>query len=202
MGGGLLGGTTPVSTDGNVATFAGLSVTGSVGSRTLQFTSAGLTAATSTAINITAGAATRFVMVQQPSATAANGAVFAQQPSVQVQDASGNPVVGTNLVTATILTGGALGGTATVSTGGTAGATFAGLSITGLVGSRTLQFTSAALTAATSTAINLTAGAASQLVMVEQPSATAANGRSSRSSRRSRCRTRRGTPSPDPPRWR
>ena len=83
---------------------------------------------------------------------------------MQVQDASGNPVAGTNLVTATILTGGGtLGGTATVSTGGTAVATFAGLSITGLVGSRTLQFASGALTAATSTAINITAGAPTQM---------------------------------------
>ena len=83
-----------------------------------------------------------------------------------MQDASGNPVAGTNLVTATILTGGgALGGTVTVSTGGTAVATFAGLSITGLVGSRTLQFASGALAAATSTAINITVGAPTQMAI-------------------------------------
>ena len=177
-GGGTLGGTATVSTGGTaVATFAGLSITGLVGSRTLQFASGALASTTSTAINISAGAATQLVMVQQPSATAANGAVFPQQPTVQVQDASGNPVTGSTSVTASILTGGgALGGTATVSTGGTAVATFAGLSITGVVGSRTLQFASGTLTAATSTAINITAGAATQLVLLQQPSASAANG--------------------------
>ena len=177
VGGGLLGGTTPVNTDANgLATFAGLSVTGTAGSRTLQFTSAGLTLATSTAINITAGAATQLVMVQQPSATAANGAVFAQQPTVQVRDASGNNVGGVRSVAVALVGGGLLGGTTPVNTDANGLATFAGLSVTGTVGSRTLQFTSAGLTAATSTAINITAGAATQLVMVQQPSATAANG--------------------------
>ena len=177
-GTGTLGGMGTVNTDANgLATFAGLSITGTVGARTLQFTSGALTAATSTAVNVTAGAASQLVVLQQPSLTAANGAVFAQQPTVQVRDASGNPVTGTTSVTATILTGGGtLGGTTTVSTGGTAVATFAGLSITGTIGSRTLQFTSTGLTGATSTAINLTAGAATQLVMVQQPSASAANG--------------------------
>ncbi len=177
VGGGTLGGTTPVNTDaGGLATFTGLSVTGTVGSRTLQFTSAGLTAATSAAINITAGAATQLVMVQQPSASAANGAVFAQQPTVQVQDASGNAVSGVRSVAVALVGGGTLGGTTPVNTDAGGLATFTGLSVTGTVGSRTLQFTSAGLTAATSAAINITAGAATQLVMVQQPSASAANG--------------------------
>ncbi len=177
-GGGALGGTATVNSDANgLATFAGLSITGTVGSRTLQFTSGALTAATSTAVSITAGAASQLIMVQQPSATAASGAAFAQQPTVQVQDASGNPVAGVASVTAGIVSGGgALGGVATVNTNAGGLATFAGLSITGTVGSRTLQFTSGALTAAASSAVNITAGAASQLIMVQQPSASAASG--------------------------
>ena len=103
-----------MNTDANgLATFAGLSITGTVGSRTLQFTSARLTTATSTAISITAGAATQLVMVQQPSASAANGAVFAQQPTVQVQDASGNRRrAGPSVAVAILVGGGMLGGTA------------------------------------------------------------------------------------------
>ncbi len=177
-GGGTLGGTASVNTSaGGLATFAGLSIAGTIGSRTLQFTSAGLTTATSSAINITAGAATQLVMVQQPSALAASGAAFAQQPTVQVQDASGNSVSGIVSVTAAILSGGgALGGTATVSTSAGGLATFANLAITGMVGARTLQFTSGALTPATSSSVAITAGAASQLVIVQQPSASAADG--------------------------
>ncbi|MEZ4413393.1 MAG: hypothetical protein R2910_10445 [Gemmatimonadales bacterium] len=149
-GGGALGGTTTVVTNGSgLATFAGLSITGAVGARTLQFTSAGLTTATSSAINITPGAATQLVMVQQPSASAASGAAFAQQPTVQLRDASGNDVAGAVTVTAAIASGGGtLGGTVSATTSAGGLATFTNLSIPGLVGSRTLQFTSAGLTPA------------------------------------------------------
>ena len=166
-GGGTLGGTVTVNTNAaGLATFTNLAVTGTVGARTLQFTSGGLTAATSTAVTISAGAATQLTMVQQPSATAANGVAFVQQPTVQVRDASGNAVSGVVSVTAAILTGGGtLGGVATVNTNGSGLATFAGLSITGTVGARTLQFTSAGLTAATSSAVTLTAGAPTQMAI-------------------------------------
>ncbi|MEZ4413391.1 MAG: hypothetical protein R2910_10435 [Gemmatimonadales bacterium] len=173
-GGGTLGGTVTVSTNAaGLATFTDLSITGTVGARTLQFTSAGLTTATSTAVNVTAGAATQLTMVQQPSASAASGASFAQQPTVQVRDASGNPVSGVVSVTAAILTGGGtLGGVTTINTNSSGLATFAGLSITGTIGSRTLQFSSGALTPATSTAVSVTAGAPSQM------SISAGNGQS------------------------
>ena len=54
--------------------------------------STGLTPVTSTGITIGAGAATKLVMVTQPSTTAVNGVAFAVQPSVQLQDAASNPV--------------------------------------------------------------------------------------------------------------
>ena len=103
-------------------------------------------------------------MVTQPSASAASGASFAQQPTVQVRDASGNPVAAVVSVTASIVTGGgALGGVVTINTSAAGLATFAGLSITGTVGARTLQFSSTGLTAATSSAVNITAGAPTQM---------------------------------------
>ena len=178
-GGGALGGTTPVATNGSgVATFAGLSITGTIGDRTLQFTSGGLTAVTSNTISITAGPATQLVMVTQPSASAQNGVAFAQQPSVRLRDSAGNNVnqPGVNVAAAIASGGGALGGTTPVATNGSGIATFAGLSITGTTGDRTLQFTSGGLTSVTSNTINVTAGPATQLVMVAQPSASAQNG--------------------------
>ncbi len=178
-GGGTLGGTATATTNaGGLATFTNLSITGTVGARTLSFTSGALTAATSTAINITVGTATQLAIATQPSASAASGAAFAQQPAIQLQDAGGNPVsqAGT-VITASILTGGGtLGGTATATTNASGLATFTNLSITGLIGGRTLSFTSGALTSATSATINITVGAATQLAITTQPSASAASG--------------------------
>ena len=91
-----------------------------------------LTLVTSNPITLGAGAATRLAMVTQPSATAQNAVAFAQQPTVQAQDAAGNPVAGVRSVTATILTGGGtLGGVATLNTDAAGLATFTDLSILG-----------------------------------------------------------------------
>jgi hypothetical protein len=153
-GGGTLGGTATVATNGSgVATFTNLSITGTAGPRTLEFTSAGLTPVTSSTINIGAGSATQLTLTQQPSASAQSGVPFGQQPVVQLRDASGNPVsqAGVN-VTAAIA------------------------SITGTAGLRTLEFTSGVLTPVTSSTINITAGAASQLTITTQPSASAQSG--------------------------
>jgi len=53
-GGGTLGGTTTVNAVGGVATFTNLTVTGTAGARTLQFSSPGLTSATSASFDVTA----------------------------------------------------------------------------------------------------------------------------------------------------
>ena len=106
------------------------------------------------------------MIVIQPSDAALNGTVFARQPQVQVQDAASNPVAGVAPVTATVLTGGgSLGGTATVNTNAAGVATFAGLSITGTVGPRSLSFTSTGLTAANSLPIALAAGAPTKMTL-------------------------------------
>ncbi|MEZ4413395.1 MAG: hypothetical protein R2910_10455 [Gemmatimonadales bacterium] len=127
----------------------------------------------------TPGPASQLVIVQQPSATAASGAAFAQQPTVQVRDALGNAVPGIIPVTVAIATGGGtLGGTATVNTDGAGLATFAGLSITGTVGARTLRFTSGALTPDTSTVVTITAGAPTQMTVSAGNAQTAAAGTS------------------------
>src|SRR3989441_198664 len=74
------------------ATFSGLTLSGSAGSYMVSFGATGLTSVSSGAIALSAGAATQLTLTTPPSATAQSGVAFAQQPVVQLQDASGNPV--------------------------------------------------------------------------------------------------------------
>jgi acetyl esterase/lipase/5-hydroxyisourate hydrolase-like protein (transthyretin family) len=173
-GSGTLGGTTSVATNANGrVAFADLSLTGATGQYVIEFTS-GAVSIQSTAITLSVGTPASVTMVTQPSATAQSGVVFAQQPAVDVRDAGDNPVVGV-AVTASIATGGGtLGGTATATTNASGRATFSGLSISGIVGTRTLLFTSGAATA-TSGNIQLQPGALDHLVITTQPSANATN---------------------------
>src|SRR5205823_13181722 len=97
---------------------------------------------------------------------------------VQLRDGAGNPVSQSGVtVTAAIATGaGTLGGTltATTTSGGTA--SFTNLSISGAAGDRTLSFSAPGLTAVVSTTITVGAGAATQVTLTTQPSATAQSG--------------------------
>src|SRR5207249_4248148 len=129
---------------------------------------------TSTAFNITAGTATQLVFSVQPSTTSAGAAITPAVEGTAV-DASNNTATGfTGNVTLAIGTnpsGGALSGTAThAASGGVA--TFAGLSIDKAGTGYTLTATGAG--SATSTAFNITAGTATQLVFSVQPSTTSA----------------------------
>ncbi|HXI63985.1 MAG TPA: Ig-like domain repeat protein [Gemmatimonadales bacterium] len=179
-GGGTLNGTATATTNANgVASFVNLAITGTTGDRALSFSTTGLTGATSTTITITAGAATQLSITTAPSSSAASGAAFAQQPVVQIQDASGNPVSQSSTqVTATIASGpaGATLSGATATTGAGGAATFSGLAISGPAGSYTLSFGASGLTSATSVTITLGAGAATQLSITTQPSGSAQSG--------------------------
>ena len=161
-----------------VATFVGLTLNVPAGPYTLTFSDSPLTAAISTTITVSAGAATILAITVQPSATVANGAALATQPVVKVEDAGGNAVVGnSSTVTATVTSaaGTITNNTATVSA--TTGlATFSGLTLKELIGSYTLTFSDPSITSAVSTAINVTPGAATQLVITTQPSTTVASG--------------------------
>ena len=177
--GGVLGGATSVVTSAlGVATFAGLSITGTPGSFTLGFSVPSLTGATSNTIALTPGAATQLAITIQPSASAASGVAFAQQPVIQLLDAANNPVsVAGTVVTAAIATGGgALGGTVTTTTNASGVATFFNLAITGTAGDRTLNFSSGVLIGATSSAVTVTASGTPQLTLTTQPSAAPASG--------------------------
>src|SRR5690242_7751007 len=177
LGGGTLGGTLTAATNGSgVASFTNLAITGTAGDRTLSFSATGLTGATSTTITITAGAATQLAVTTQPSSSASSGTALTQQPVVQMEDASGNPVSQSGiLVTATIASGpaGATLSGATATTGAGGAATFSGLAISGPAGSYTLSFGATGLTSAASGAITLGAGTATQLSITTEPSASA-----------------------------
>jgi large repetitive protein len=88
-----LGGTATATTDANgVATFTDLSITGTIGVRTLDFTATGLTTVTSGNIDITAGEAAQLVSMSVDDAfIKLDGSTSV---SVTVLDANDNPVEG------------------------------------------------------------------------------------------------------------
>src|SRR5439155_1296794 len=178
-GAGTLGGTLTATTNGSgIASFTDLTISGAAGDRTLSFSATGLTPAVSGTITVGAGAATQLTLTTQPSATAQSGVAFAQQPVVQLRDGDGNAVnqAGVTITAAIATGGGTLGGTVTAATNGSGVASFTNLSISGTAGDRTLSFSATGLTPAVSGTITVGAGAATQLTLTTQPSATAQRG--------------------------
>ncbi len=177
-GPGALGGTTTATTNGSgVASFANLILTGTVGNYTIRFDVSGISSVTTGTIALAAGAATQLGFSTPPAASATNGSPLATQPVVQLLDVSGNPVSQAGLtVTAAITTnpGGTLAN-ASATTAGNGRATFSGLTITGLVGLYTLQYSSGALTPEDAT-VSLGAGAPIAVALFTQPSTTATSG--------------------------
>ena len=174
----LSGGTVVQTSSTGTATFANLAITGPVGSYTIQFSGSGLTSVTSAAIAVTASPPSQLSITTQPGATAANGAQLSPQPVLQLRDAAGIAVAknGVPVTVAIASGGGTLGGTITVSTNAAGVASFTDLSISGLVGSRTLAFSSPGLSGATSTPIGLTAGPATKIAILVQPAALELSG--------------------------
>ena len=171
--GGALSGTLTHAAVAGVATFSGVSINKAGTAYTLTATSSGLTSATSTAFNVTVGAAAKLAFGTQPSATA--GGVAIPTFTVLVQDAGGNTVTASTAAVAIAIgtnpSGGALSGTLTHAA--VAGvATFSGVSIDKAGTAYTLTATSSGLTSATSTAFNVTVGATGKLAFGTQPGAT------------------------------
>ncbi len=178
-GGGSVVGGSATSNASGIAAVTSWTLGTTAGSNTLTATSAGLTGSplTFTATG-TAGAASQLTITTQPSATASNGILLAQQPVLQLRDQFGNAVSQNGVVvTAAVASGGgSVSGGITATTNASGVATFSGLIVNGLVGTKTLSFSANGVTSATSGNIALAAGAAAQVVMTTQPSATAING--------------------------
>ncbi len=164
-GGSSLAGNVVSTSASGLATFSSLALSGSSGSYTLSFTGPTQPAVTSTPVVLGAGSATQLAIATQPSSSVANGAVFPQQPVIQLQDAASNPVnqagVSVNVIIAS--GGGTLGGTTTVVTNGSGQAIFTNLQITGLAGNRTLLFAASGISTATSNTVSVTAGPAASI---------------------------------------
>jgi hypothetical protein len=174
--------TNPVTVVAGVATFAACKINNDTGAAyQLHATSGSLTAADSTAFNIVSGPGTKLAFSIQPGG-GTGGTAWTVQPVVQVRDASSDVVVtdSTTVVTLAINTN---PGTGTLTcTGGlsktvTNGqATFAGCSIDKIGTGYTLIVTSSPYrTAATSTAFNVTLGAAVKLGFTSTPGASTIN---------------------------
>jgi hypothetical protein len=88
-GTGTLSGTTTVAAVAGVATFTNLVITGTAGAFTLRFTPAGLTAATSNSLTVTAGAENEYLVTSSSTSPAAGSAVTI---SAQLTDISGNAI--------------------------------------------------------------------------------------------------------------
>jgi hypothetical protein len=163
---------------GGVATFAGLTLNVPAASYTLTFTDGTLTDAVSTVIQVGDGAASQLTITTEPSVAVASGAALAIQPVVKVADAGGDAIIGnTSTVTATVTSAAGTVTNNTAAVSATTGlATFSGLALNELVGPYTLTFSDGTFTTAVSTPIAVSAGAATQLVITTQPSATVASG--------------------------
>ncbi len=176
-GSGTLTGGAPVTVVSGVATFAALSIDKVGTGYTLTASSnPAYTTATSVAFNVSAGTPTHLAFVQEPTSSGA-GSTIAPAVTVAVEDANGNVETSDNASQVTLAIGnnpggGTLsGGAATAVVSGVA--TFGGLSINRAGTGYTLVATSSPSYAqATSTALNVSPGTATQLAFVQGPSNT------------------------------
>jgi hypothetical protein len=175
-GGGALSGTTTVPAAAGVASFPGVSIDKAGTGYTLSASNTGPTPATSTAFNITPGAATHLTFSQQPT-SAASGVAVSPAVTVTALDASDNVATGfanqVSLAIANNAGGGTLSGGAAVSP--IAGvATFSAVSLDKVGTGYTLSASATGVTGATSTGFNITPGTATKLAFTVEPSNAAA----------------------------
>lgn len=162
-GGGSITGSPASTNSAGIATLGSWTLGPTAGANTLSATAAGLPAAP---VTFTATgqpvSVPQFSITTQPSSAAANGVPFAQQPVIQLETSTGQPInqAGVPVTVAISSGGGTLGGTLTVATDANGQAAFTDLSISGTVGTRTLEFTSPGIITITSNSIELGAGPA------------------------------------------
>jgi hypothetical protein len=169
--GATLGGTTTVNAVNGVATF-NVSVDKVGIGYSLHATDAALTAADSSAFDITVGAPANILFAQGPSDAVA-GASIAPAIVVHVQDAGGNAVSGdsVSLALSSNPGGSTLTGGGAVATNSSGDATFSGVSLdkAGIGYKLTASDSSVPPLTATSGAFNILAGGPTQLVFTIQP---------------------------------
>ena len=162
--------TDPSAAISGVATFAGCALTGIIGVYTLSAKATGLTSATSSSLVLSPGVATRLVVTAQPGG-ATNSTAFTSQPTVTVQDSSGNTVtMSTAMITLVVSSGnGTLACAANPLHAVSGIATFTDCSITGATGSYTLTASSSPLSSVTTVSFVLSPGAPTKFAVTTQP---------------------------------
>lgn len=161
------------SNEGVATVAAGVITARLVGTATITASAGGISSPGVT-VTVSAGAASQLGIRTQPGA-AMSGLALTPGPVVEVRDAAGNVVASSSaVVTATIGSGaGTLSGNSAVPASQGV-ANFNSMTVTGLVGARTLVFSATGLTSVTSASFALAAGAATQLAVRTQPVASTA----------------------------
>lgn len=177
-GNGLLLGTKTLTIGaGGSVSATDLSITKVGTAYTLTASATGVTSATSTPFNVSAGPPASMSFSVQPGG-ASGGSAFTAQPILTLYDAGGNPATATTALSVTVTLGGtpagSLSGTTTQPIAVGAGqVAFSGLSID-KVGSYTLVASATGLTGATSNAFAVTAGTPVTLGFFTQPTGAVA----------------------------
>ena len=162
-GGGSVTGSAAFTNTLGIAALGSWTLGATAGTNTLGATAAGLPASP---VSFTATGeplvVPQFAIATQPSSAAESGVIFAQQPVIQLETTTGQPInqAGVPVTVAIASGGGSLSGTLTVATDGTGKAVFTDLAISGTVGTRTLEFSSPGIVTITSNSIVLSPGPA------------------------------------------
>lgn len=163
--GATLGGNRTVNAVNGIATFSDLVVDKSGTGYTLTASSSGVTGTTSAPFNVTGISLTISI---DASATATSGVPFSQQPVITVWDAGNRPLSGIAVTASIVSGGGTLSGVTSMNTNGSGAAIFTDLSISGVSGSRTLQFAASGAIPVSSGSIMVTSPP-SILAFTQQP---------------------------------
>jgi hypothetical protein len=163
-GGGILSGTTPVSASSGVATFSNLSINKAGTGYTLTASASGLTGATSSTFNVSAGPPSQIAVNGGNNQSATVNTAVGTAPSVLVTDAQGNAVAGVSVTFAVATGGGTVNPTTAVTTNASGIAQVTSWTLGTAAGSNTLTATSGSLSGSpvTFTATG-TAGTATQI---------------------------------------
>ena len=170
----------PATIASGVATFSGLTMTGTTKTNcvvTFSTSSPSLSALSNNVLM--SGTPTTLVITQQPAATGFSGAALSTQPQITLKDGSGTPVYGAGptAITATISAPYnvySVSNPAATTLYGVA--SFANLALNAPAGTYTLTFSATNYTSEVSAAITISAGAPAKLVILTQPSTTVQSG--------------------------
>ncbi len=171
--GATLGGTLTATASNGVATFSDLSLITAAPGYTLDVSASGLGENVTSAITVTPAAAAQVAITTEPPASVTAGSSFGLQATIE--DQYGNVETGDSATLTVALAsnpgGATLGGTTSVAASQGV-ASFSGLSLTIAATGYTLQAASTGLTPSTTGAITVSAAAAAQVVITQQPPST------------------------------